>query len=553
MVPKTYTPTLLPSHRSTSIDSSTRLPTHVCSCSANRPEHYAVATTVGYAPLPTAVNLLISLRQTHEPIPTTTSRPLAKTCSNTPMSLHQCKADTRLYVVKTHPHSSASHAVLRQLRDNMSTTHHNVARIVDVLNTPAGLESLTEYADAGDLHSLVARHSASGLKLPETVLLHFMRQLCEGVDYLHRGPADASEKWCPILHSDIKPENVALVRNPLGSKYAANIKLVDFDLAMTLNSQVQAKARGCTKVYAPPEYPAASTKTDTWGIGATIWYCAAGRAPRLVFDRKGKSKCGHLACCRPAPKQDDLKYVATAATVRQAKRQESDEDLRFLNERHPFCYDTSSLVQRMGGWSCTGGAYSRGFAGVVMQALEQEVEKRPEARELLEVVNQFAPPGREKGVKIARLKRREWNLDFKPSGQVLRREEVKDEGKQQAEEVKGKEKHTIASEEDGKAAEPLTALEAQIITTASSHPEEDLTPTDSGYGSVSPVKTSASGPEKKAGEREDSAVAPSRRYKRALSSALYALSPSYFRNLRRSMMNGIFVYLDPQLARRFSR
>lgn len=297
--------------------------------------------------------------------------------------------------------SHETYSLLRQLRAATATTPHpHIAQLLDAdVDLADRMRTLTEFCPLGDLYSLRRRHEAAGVTVTQRVLVHFLRQLAEAVSWLHSGPAPgetggSGAPWSPIVHADIKPENVLLVPHPAGSAWAPNVKLADFDLAMLAGSG-ERRMHGCTEAYAAPEYPRASTKADVWGIGATVYFVSVGRAPRERVEEGG----------------------GAAATRRQFTHSGAESR---LDERMPLTYDVEGLKRRKMGWSYMSGNYSAELAELVAAALEVEVERRVEAVELLGRVNKAFPP-RRRGTKVPPLKRNAFDPEWVSFAEKQRR------------------------------------------------------------------------------------------------------------------------------------
>ena len=164
-------------------------------------------------------------------------------------------------------------------------------RITDLLacfldRVPGSSQVLVfEYCDAGDLFDLIGKYKRHAAKIPEAFLWHLGTHLSEAVSYLHygirgsdtRGPSN----WTPILHCDIKPENL-LLRWPPGESRRQrypDIVLADFGVAYITSDGSRFSADGGTPLYWPPESTKNSKKGDVWAMGATIHHAAHGFPP----------------------------------------------------------------------------------------------------------------------------------------------------------------------------------------------------------------------------------------------------------------------------------
>jgi formylglycine-generating enzyme required for sulfatase activity len=112
-------------------------------------------------------------------------------------------------------------------------------------------------------------------KLASSEVLRIARQICQGLAYAHaRG----------VVHRDLKPSN--LFRLPDGS-----IKLLDFGLARDEdNTQMSLSGVGMgTLDYAAPEQrddaSKADARSDLYSLGATLYYLATGKSPKVVRER----------------------------------------------------------------------------------------------------------------------------------------------------------------------------------------------------------------------------------------------------------------------------
>lgn len=83
---------------------------------------------------------------------------------------------------------------------------------------------VTEFLSGGELFERVADED---FDLTESECVSFMKQICEGVRYLHENN---------VVHLDLKPENIICVR-----KDANEVKIIDFGQARELKEGAQIK------------------------------------------------------------------------------------------------------------------------------------------------------------------------------------------------------------------------------------------------------------------------------------------------------------------------
>ncbi|MCR5545927.1 MAG: protein kinase [Lachnospiraceae bacterium] len=103
-------------------------------------------------------------------------------------------------------------------------------------------------------------------------------QLCEGIRFLH---------WqkTPIIHGDIKPENIMLLRrNPI------EIKLLDVDDGVELREERLLKQYRGTIGFCPPEVTKGREvcfQTDIYGIGKTLEFLLYGSRQKFFEMKEG--------------------------------------------------------------------------------------------------------------------------------------------------------------------------------------------------------------------------------------------------------------------------
>ena len=182
--------------------------------------------------------------------------------------------------------------VRREARVMTSLRHQFLPRIFDFkLDGQGYCYTIMERIPGCTLRKYVQTHGA----LDQKQTLLWMKQLCEAAAYMH-------SQRPPIIHSDIKPENIMIT--PEG-----NICLIDFNASLELR-EGEAEAVGATRGYAAPEqynvdprgfgdsaslspgrremyqlvlaaqgYGHVTARTDLYAIGAAAYFMLTGYDP----------------------------------------------------------------------------------------------------------------------------------------------------------------------------------------------------------------------------------------------------------------------------------
>ncbi|MBN3313120.1 MYLK4 kinase, partial [Atractosteus spatula] len=127
-----------------------------------------------------------------------------------------------------------------------------------------------EYVDGGELFDRIIDENYN---LTELDTIHFIRQICEGIQYMHR---------MYILHLDLKPENILCV-----SRATNKIKIIDFGLARRYKPREKLKVNFGTPEFLAPEvinYEFVSFPTDMWSLGVITYMLLSGLSPFLGED-----------------------------------------------------------------------------------------------------------------------------------------------------------------------------------------------------------------------------------------------------------------------------
>jgi len=152
--------------------------------------------------------------------------------------------------------------------------HPNLPKVSDIFTERQREYLVMDFVEGPDLRQLMEQKRLQGEFLDERVVLQWVEQLCDALEYLHsQNP--------PVLHRDIKPANIKLTPGGL-------IKLVDFGLVKLLAADDSStitvlQGRG-TLAYTPLEQYGGDTghtdvRSDIYSLGATIYHLLTNQPP----------------------------------------------------------------------------------------------------------------------------------------------------------------------------------------------------------------------------------------------------------------------------------
>ena len=110
--------------------------------------------------------------------------------------------------------------------------HLNIVKYIECIRTKSHINLILEYVENGSLHQMIKQ---SG-KMGEHLVLIFVRQILEGLAYLHNQG---------IIHRDIKGANLLLTKNGI-------VKLADFGYSI-LNDKNKVNSIVGTACFMAPE------------------------------------------------------------------------------------------------------------------------------------------------------------------------------------------------------------------------------------------------------------------------------------------------------------
>ncbi|MCG6941623.1 MAG: protein kinase [Thiohalocapsa sp.] len=115
-----------------------------------------------------------------------------------------------------------------------------------------------------------------GGRIPLFVLLPWMRQLCDALEYLHsQNP--------PVVHRDLKPDNVLLDEHD-------RVMLIDFGIAKEAapDAATRTIGRAVSHGFSPPEQvlgTGTDARSDVYALAAIVYFCLSGEMPPAAHER----------------------------------------------------------------------------------------------------------------------------------------------------------------------------------------------------------------------------------------------------------------------------
>uniref|UniRef100_A0A3Q4I051 Myosin light chain kinase family, member 4b n=1 Tax=Neolamprologus brichardi TaxID=32507 RepID=A0A3Q4I051_NEOBR len=153
------------------------------------------------------------------------------------------------------------------------------------------------YVEGGELFDRIIDENYNLTEL-DTVL--FIRQICEGLQYMHK---------MYILHLDLKPENILCV-----SRATNKIKIIDFGLARRYKPREKLKVNFGTPEFLAPEvinYEFVSFPTDMWSLGVITYMLLSGLSPFLGDD--DNETLNNILACEWNFEEEEFKDVSDEA------------------------------------------------------------------------------------------------------------------------------------------------------------------------------------------------------------------------------------------------
>jgi len=214
--------------------------------------------------------------------------------------------------------------------------HPNIVSVSDanIFETPHGTRGYftMEHVPGGSLDKFWRSHG--GQFVPVQTAIDLVKQVCRGIAQAHR------EKP-PIIHRDIKPQNILVGYETDGLR----ARVSDFGLAKKVNPLTLLATAAGTLAFKPPEAfaepKADSCAADVWAIGATLYLLLTDRLP-FEMPAAVTWGCKHLFDKPPAPPSETNPDVNRALDSIVMKTLEKRS-----NDRFPTAHE---LLGALEGW-----------------------------------------------------------------------------------------------------------------------------------------------------------------------------------------------------------
>ncbi|XP_050743272.1 titin isoform X47 [Drosophila biarmipes] len=155
--------------------------------------------------------------------------------------------------------------VLEEISIMRSLQHPKLLQLAASFESPREIVMVMEYITGGELFERVV---ADDFTLTEMDCILFLRQVCDGVAYMH-GQS--------VVHLDLKPENIMC-----HTRTSHQIKIIDFGLAQRLDTNAPVRVLFGTPEFIPPEiisYEPIGFKSDMWSVGVICYVLLSGLSP----------------------------------------------------------------------------------------------------------------------------------------------------------------------------------------------------------------------------------------------------------------------------------
>ncbi len=208
--------------------------------------------------------------------------------------------------------------LLREAQSAGVLSHPNIVTIYDVLEEPDAAHIFMEYVSGASLGRML--HNG---RLPErTLLMNYLRQVAEALDYAHRKG---------VVHRDIKPANIIISDESAGGIPLA--KIADFGVAKFVSQEMTHSGTMMgTPNYMSPEQIQGLTvdgRSDQFSFAVVVYELLTGAKP---FAAEGLPSLFYQICKEsPKPADEINAHVDRAASEALARALAKDPEARFAS------------------------------------------------------------------------------------------------------------------------------------------------------------------------------------------------------------------------------
>jgi len=244
-------------------------------------------------------------------------------------------------------------AMAREARIGGLLQHPNVAAVVEFDHVKGQYFLAMEFVEGHTLEEIIKVARGRGVQVPAGITLRAIRQVCRGLDYVHRATNRAGEPL-NVIHRDIKPSNIMVDRY-------GTAKILDFGIAradasmFTLTSSELIKG---TLYYLAPEQIETPSKltyrVDLYALGVVLYELVTCEllfeAPtipallRMVTDAPVSRQVAHAERCLPGIGSVLDRLLQKNPAMRIPSASALAEELRGVDERHSVSDDLERLV-----------------------------------------------------------------------------------------------------------------------------------------------------------------------------------------------------------------
>ncbi len=174
------------------------------------------------------------------------------------------------------PSESAQKLFKQEAQVLAALDHPGLVRVSDFFGEGRSYYLVMDYIAGRDLLDLVVDAEKQRHHLPVEKAVDWIVQVCDAVAYLH-------QQQPPIIHRDIKPNNVRLTQK-------GRAVLVDFGIAkIDPKAKTQVMAKAVSQGFSPPEQygvgAGTDARSDVYALGATLYCVLTLTPPPDSFER----------------------------------------------------------------------------------------------------------------------------------------------------------------------------------------------------------------------------------------------------------------------------